>query len=95
MHGDEDRSVALDALLATVEALRALQAERFRVLLTIVPPRPSRDGEEARALIREAGLPLFDTEVGRLSAFTKASLQGVPVFNVPGDPRADRAWSAY
>jgi len=88
-------ALALDALLATVEALRALQAERFRVLLTIVPPRPSRDGEEARALIREAGLPLFASEIGRLSAFTKASLQGIPVFDVPGDPRADRAWKEY
>ena len=30
-----------------VEALRGIGSDRFRILLTVVPPRPSRDGEEA------------------------------------------------
>ncbi len=34
--------MSLDAMMSTVEALRSLGPDRFRVLLTVVPPRPSR-----------------------------------------------------
>jgi chromosome partitioning protein len=40
--------LSLHALMQTVSALDALGADRYRVLLTIVPPRPNRDGDEAR-----------------------------------------------
>ena len=42
-------ALALDALVQTVGALEALGATNYRVLLTIVQPAPSRDGDEARA----------------------------------------------
>jgi chromosome partitioning protein len=87
-------ALALDALMLTAAALRELGAERFKVLLTIVPPRPSRDGEEARAAIAEEGLPLFAGEVRRAAAFQKAALQGVVVSTVK-DPRAAAAWDDY
>jgi chromosome partitioning protein len=87
-------ALALDALMATVENLRAVGAERFRVLLTIVPPRPSRDGDEAREMIAEAGLPMFAGSVRRLAAFQKAALSGCVVSEVK-DPRAADAWGDY
>ena len=34
--------------MLTVEALNSIGAGRYKVLLPIVPPRPSRDGDEAR-----------------------------------------------
>jgi len=86
-------ALALEALLATLEALRGSGA-RYRVLLTMVPPPPSRDGEEARALLEEAGVPLFGAWVRRAAAFPKAALLGVPVHRVP-DPRARLAWGDY
>jgi chromosome partitioning protein len=86
--------LALDALLQTVDALRSIGAGNFRVLLTVVPPRPSRDGDEARALLADAGLPLFAGTVRRLAAFQKAALAGVPVSEVR-DPRAADAWADY
>lgn len=87
-------ALALDALNLTVGELRALGAERFRILLTMVPPRPSRDGDEARAMLAEAGLPVMTAGVRRLVAFQKAALAGVPVSDV-GDPRARTGWDDY
>lgn len=87
-------ALALDALLMTVDALRALGSQQFRVLLTMIPPRPSRDGEEAQVTLRDAELPVFDTMVRRLVAFQKAALAGTTVATT-NDPRAPMAWSNY
>jgi chromosome partitioning protein len=84
-------ALALDALLLTVEALEKIGADRYRILLTIIPPKPSKDGEDARQMLSKRGLPIFKGEVRRLVAFQKASLGGVPVYDV-GDPRAKQAW---
>lgn len=87
-------ALALDALTLTVEALAEIPGAQFRVLLTMVPPRPSRDGDEARAMLEGAGLPVFAGSIRRAVAFQKAALAGVPVSEV-GDPRAAAAWSDY
>ncbi len=87
-------ALALDALMLTATTLHELGAERFKVLLTIVPPKPSRDAEEARAAITAAGLPLFTGEVRRAAAFQKAALQGVVVSAIK-DGRAAAAWDDY
>jgi chromosome partitioning protein len=87
-------ALALDALILLVDVLREFKSDRFRILLSIVPPRPSRDGDEARQSLSEAGLPLFKTKIPRLVAFQKAALSGVPVYGV-ADPRAKESWGAY
>jgi chromosome partitioning protein len=87
-------ALAIEALLLLVNALEEIGAERHRILLTMIPPRPSRDGEQARATLTGAGLPLFTGNVRRLVAFQKAALEGVPVYNVK-DPRAKQGWLDY
>ena len=87
-------ALSLDALFLMVEALKKLGTDRFRTLLTIVPPRPSRDGEEARVMLEEAKLPVFEAYVRRYVAFQKAALQGVVVSGV-SDPRALDGWNDY
>jgi chromosome partitioning protein len=87
-------ALALDALVLTAAALAEVGAQRFKVLLTICPPKPSRDAEEARAMIAEAGLPLFAGEIRRAAAFQKAALQGMVVCSVK-DPRAADCWRDY
>jgi chromosome partitioning protein len=87
-------ALSLDALLLTVDALQRIGSDRYRVLLTIIPPRPSRDGEEARSLLKEKGLPVFKSEISRFVAFQKAALTGVPVHQV-SDRRAEQAWKDY
>jgi chromosome partitioning protein len=88
-------ALSLDALTLTVDVLKELGADRYRILLTMVPPKPSRDGEEARTMLEEAKLPLFSSYIRRLSAFQKAALMGMPVSMVKGDPRAANGWEDY
>jgi chromosome partitioning protein len=87
-------ALALDALMLTVKALDGRRASGYRILLSIIPPRPSRDGDEARSTLTEAGLPLLTRGVRRLVALQKAALAGVPVYAVD-DPRANLGWEDY
>lgn len=87
-------ALALDALTQTIETLKAIGTDKYRILLTIIPPKPSKDGEEARASLQEAEMPLFKRGIRRYSAFQKASLGGVPVSKV-SDPNAYEAWIDY
>ncbi|MDJ0594536.1 MAG: ParA family protein [Pleurocapsa sp. MO_226.B13] len=86
-------AMALSAMLHMVESLQALETE-YRILLTIVPPKPSTAGDDARQTIEEAGLPIFNTQIRRLAAFQKASLEGVSVNQVK-DRMANIAWNCY
>jgi chromosome partitioning protein len=86
--------LSLDALGKTVEALREVQVNKFRILLTMVPPRPARDGEIARAAFEQAGLPLFAASIRHLKAFKSAGTQGILVPEVK-DPRAEFGWEDY
>ena len=73
--------LSVDALLATVKALRGLGNDRFRVLLTIVPPRPNKDGSKAREALLEAGLPLFKAQIPRMVNFQRCILDGETVYS--------------
>jgi|688.fasta_scaffold99117_1 chromosome partitioning protein len=87
-------ALALDALTLTVDALKKLGTSKFKVLLTVVPPRPERDGEEAREALKEAGLPVFRADIRRFAAYKKAALAGVPVYKIKA-ANAKEAWEDY
>jgi chromosome partitioning protein len=87
-------SLSIEALLLTVGALRELSFDAFKILLTICPPKPNRDADDARVLLEELELPVFKSQIPRLIAFQRAALRGVPVYEVP-DPRAQAAWEDY
>jgi chromosome partitioning protein len=86
--------LSLRALGLTVTALKSIGADRYRVLLTVVPPRPSRDGDDARETIDQMGLPVFAAAIPRLVAFQRAVLEGVTVAGLK-DPRGQQAWEEY
>jgi chromosome partitioning protein len=86
--------VATDGLTHTLAKLNELKASRYKVLLTMVPPKPRTEGEQLRAMLIENDVPVFTAEIPRLAAFEKAAAEGVPVYAVK-DNRAERAWKAY
>ena len=85
--------LSLDVALQTAEALETIRC-RWRFLLTIVPPKPSHDGDDAAAALRRPNYPLFRVQIPRLAAFGKAALDGVLVRDAK-DRRAAEAWSSY
>lgn len=85
-------ALAMGAMLQMVEHL---DSQTFRVLLTLIPPKPSKRGDDARAALAEAGLPLFDSEIRLLDAFKKAAEQGKPVNRIAGDRNSGIAWNCY
>lgn len=86
--------LALDALRQTTEALQALGATSYRVLITKVPPPPRRDIDDAREVIESLGLPLFKTHIRRYSAFEDAAAYGVPVYDIKSQ-NAQEGWKDY
>ncbi|MBD1853943.1 ParA family protein [Cyanobacteria bacterium FACHB-502] len=87
-------ALAMGATLQMVDSLQALNTA-YKVLLTLIPPKPNTQGSEARISLEKAGLPLFKAGIRRLSVFQKAALEGVPVNQVKGDSYARIAWDCY
>ena len=86
--------LSLDALVLTIEYLKSIQTSQYRILITSIPPKPSRAGDEVKTLLKEADIPIFDVGIGRLAAFQKAAMQGVPVYAVK-DQRSEKGWREY
>jgi chromosome partitioning protein len=88
-----------DGLSLTINTLRKMKNDAFRVLLTKVPPPPEPQGRELRAALLAEGVPLFSVDIPRLNIFDKAVEAGTTVNKlvVPKKdaPRAARAWGAY
>jgi chromosome partitioning protein len=85
-------AISLQVLGDTVEALKTIGAENYCILLTIIPPRPNRDGEEAREYLTGSGQPVLAGGIRRLVAFQRAALEGVTVTEID---RSNLGWSDY
>jgi chromosome partitioning protein len=86
--------LALDALALMVQDLARLPLAPYQILLTMVPPYPSRAGAEVRAMLDSTGLPLLKSGIRRYAAFQKAALAGTAVYDVK-DPKAEVGWQDY
>lgn len=86
--------LSLDSLLQTISLLEDYGSESFKVLLTRVPPSPRKDGDDAREMLEEAGLPVFEGKVREMVAFQKAALEGKVVRDC-SDRRAKTGWNDY
>lgn len=82
----------LRVLLKTYAKLAAMK--NVRILLTQVPPAPSRAEEDARELLREAGIPVCEASIRRSAWFEHASLDNTTT-DLMRDVRASIAWSDY
>ena len=68
-----------DGLVLMLQALYDIGTDRYRVLLTKVPPPPEPDGPQLRTALTAQSVPLFAVDIPRLKAFEKAAAAGVPV----------------
>ncbi len=84
--------LSIDATLETVNLLDQLNCDRYRILLTIIPPAPRKTGAQAREAL--ADLPLFGQSIRQFAAYEKAALEGVLVYQVK-DRNARIAWREF
>jgi chromosome partitioning protein len=83
--------VSLEPMLETA---RDVGEAKFRALITIVPPYPSKEGELMRDDLEEGEIPVFKTMIRRTVSFAKAALAGRPIRDLE-DARARAAWGDY
>jgi len=82
--------VSLEPMLATAQALGEAT---YRVLLTMVPPPPSREGQQMQTDLQASGIPVFQTMIRRAAGFGKAALAGVSIREMTGRDRLP--WQDY
>ena len=71
------------SLQPMLETARDLGADaNFSALITIVPPKPNREGELMQKDLIEGGVPVFKTMIRRTVGFPKAALQGMPIRDI-------------
>lgn len=76
--------VSLEPMLAIANDIGEA---KYRALLTIVPPYPSKEGETMRDELISNGIPTFQSMIRRSAAFQKAALAGKPVNQMSGRDR--------
>ena len=63
-------------------------------MLTVVPPKPNKEGETIRQELIDGGVPVFQTMIRRTVGFPKAALAGVPIRDL-SESRLRIAWKDY
>jgi chromosome partitioning protein len=85
-------ALALEALLATVDNLQNLTS--YGVVLTMVDSRKKGTATQAKETLKRLSIPVFNQMIRRLTAYEKAALAGVPVYET-GDRFGRIAWGEY
>ena len=85
-------ALSLDAMVKTVKSLKVLKSNQFRILLTKIPPPPSKEGLEARELLEDAGLPVMKSEIRLYVVYRKAAKEGKAIYEV-SDRKSKIAWA--
>jgi chromosome partitioning protein len=87
-------ALSIKATIKTFHAMQKLKTRDFKILITMCPPPPSHDGEDAQKFLTKSGLPVFKTLIRRYAAYRKASLDGSLVSDVK-NAYARIAWNDY
>ena len=77
-----------------LETANALKQAKYYALLTVVPPHPSKEGEQMQEELQEGGIPVFNTMIRRTVGFSRAALKGCAIRDLD-DPRLKAAWEDY
>ncbi|BAY43406.1 chromosome partitioning protein, ParA family [Scytonema sp. HK-05] len=83
--------LSMDAMALMAKSLP--EDTNWRVLLTMVPPPPQKDGLEAIKALKTQGYPVFSRGIRFYKAYKDAVTSGVPVYKVRGGKVAWRDWT--
>jgi chromosome partitioning protein len=83
--------VSLEPMLATAQDLPV--SANYRVLLCIVPPHPSKEGEQMKDDLISGNIPVFNSMIRRTSGFSKAAIAGIPIRDLKDKTKV--AWEDY
>ena len=84
-------ALSLQPLIATIRELP--EKANYRVLLTIIPPPPSKEAQVVQKELNESGIKTFKTMIRRSVGFSKSALQGIPISELRDRSRV--AWNDY
>lgn len=87
-------AMSIEALMGTVDMLQSIGVGQYKILITIIPPYPERDGEDARTMLVGNSYPLFASGIREAKVFKQAALRGQVVNQIKG-PRAVLCWEDY
>ncbi len=84
------------SLEPTLEITEAVESANYKLLITLVPPLPNRQGEDLRETLKTNRVPIFETMVRRTVSFAQAAEKGVLVHQTgKKDPASLGAWRDY
>lgn len=84
--------VSLDPMMQTARDLG--DKVSYRVLITIVPPYPNKEGGVMKQELQKADIPIFNTLIRRTTGYQQAAMKGVPIRDLKnGDQK--KAWQDY
>ncbi len=84
------------SLEPTLEITGAVDTANYKLLITLVPPPPNKQGEDLRETLKKNDVPVFQTMIRRTVSFAQAAEKGVLV-NQTGkkDSTSLEAWRDY
>ena len=87
---------AIEATIQTLTQFNELTLDRYRVLLSLVPPRPSRRGERVQQALVQESIPTFTQTIQRRDCYLDAELSGctVPMLSGKAAVGATAEWEA-
>lgn len=84
------------SLEPTLEITQAVEAANFKLLITLVPPQPNKQGEDLRETLKQNKIPVFETMIRRTVSFAQAAEKGVLVHQTgKRDSTSLEAWKDY
>ncbi|MBC7796604.1 MAG: ParA family protein [Pyrinomonadaceae bacterium] len=84
------------SLEPTLEITGAVDLANYRLLITLVPPPPNKQGEELLETLKKSDIPVFNSMIRRTVSFPQAAEKGVLVHQVgKRDKAGSDAWNDY
>lgn len=66
----------------------------YRVLITIVPPYPNKEGQVMKRELQKSDIPVFNTLIRRTTGYQQAAMKGVPIRDLKSSDMR-KAWQDY